>query len=124
MNPIKPISRQIKGVYSFLQYTKKINAIHLTVPVDGTNLVEHRNNNTRKKISYTAYMIYIISDVLRCFPELNIAIKRSKFFPKVVEYESINAKFMLDKEINGQKKNISCVIKDSDEKNLKKFKKL
>lgn len=61
-------------------------------------------------------MIYIISDVLRCFPELNIAVKRSKFFPKVVEYESINAKFMLDKEINGQKKNISCVIKDSDEK--------
>lgn len=61
-------------------------------------------------------MIYIISDVLRCFPELNIAVKRSKFFPKVVEYESINAKFMLDKEINGQKKNISCIIKDSDEK--------
>lgn len=78
----------------------------------------------QKKISYTAYMIYIISDILRCFPELNIAVKRSKFFPKVVQYETINAKFMLDKEINGQKKNISCVIKDSDEKKLKKFKKL
>lgn len=116
MNPIKPISRQIKGVYSFLQYTKKINAIHLTVPVDATNLVEYRNNNTRKKISYTAYMIYIVSEVLKNFPELNIAVKRSKFFPKVVQYETINAKFMLDKEINGQKKNISCVIKDSDEK--------
>ena len=70
MNPIKPILRQIKGVYSFLQYTKKINAIHLSVNVDATNLVEYRNNNTRKKISYTAYMIYIISDVLRCFPKL------------------------------------------------------
>ena len=121
MNPIKPILRQIKGVYSFLQYTKKINAIHLSVPVDGTNLVEHRNNNTRKKISYTAYMIYIISDVLRCFPELNIAVKRSKFFPKVVEYESINAKFMLDRKINGENKVMPCVVKNSDKKTLEEI---
>lgn len=121
MNPIEPISRQIKGVYSFLQYTKKINAIHLSVPVDGTNLVEHRNNNTRKKISYTAYMIYIVSEVLKYFPELNIAVKRSKFFPKVLQYETINAKFMLDKKINGENMVIPCVVKDSDKKTLEEI---
>lgn len=121
MSRIRPIPRERRGGYNFLQYAKRFNTIHLSTQIDASKLVEYRNEKSEKKISYTACLIYTISRVLADFPELNIAVKYSKFFPKIIQYNSINAKFTLDKTINGERIVISCIVKDSDKKSLEEI---
>jgi pyruvate/2-oxoglutarate dehydrogenase complex dihydrolipoamide acyltransferase (E2) component len=120
---IVPLPKQRRGTYNFLRFAKKFDTIHLSIEVDATLLKEHRiqrYNETGNKISYTTYMIHIVSQVLKKYPEVNVSVKHS-LFPKLIRHSVISAKFTLDKQLAEERIVLSGVVHESDKKSLEEI---
>ncbi len=116
---IVSLPKQRRGTYNFLRFARKFNTIHLSIEVDATQLITHRANQKKeeKNISYTAYMIYVISKVLKEYPQVNVSVKHS-LFPKLIRHRTISGKFTLDKTIENERIVLSGVVQDTDQKSL------
>jgi pyruvate/2-oxoglutarate dehydrogenase complex dihydrolipoamide acyltransferase (E2) component len=114
-----PIER--KHTLCFLKQAKKVASIFINTEIDMTNIVSIKNKlNSHIKLSYISFIIYSISRVLESNPVANSAY-RSGISPKLVAYNSVNAKFTLDKIINGTQAVVSAVISNSQTLSIKEI---
>lgn len=117
---ITSLPKQRRPTYHFLRFAKNFNPVHLSIAIDAENLLKHREcfkNGTKKKISYTAYMLYFASRALEKFPEVNVSIKHS-FIPKMMRHQQIHGKFTLDKSAGDERVVLPGLVRDANCKTL------
>ncbi|NIA61177.1 2-oxo acid dehydrogenase subunit E2 [Bacillus pacificus] len=114
---------QRKHTYHFLDHAKEFSPVYLSVDVDVRNLQKSRDyiyTKTQTKISYIAFIIKGISEVLKKYPQANVSVKEA-FSPKMAVYKEIIAKFTLDKTINKERVVLTGKVFNSDSKSLEEI---
>ncbi|PEW83762.1 2-oxo acid dehydrogenase [Bacillus cereus] len=114
---------QRKHTYHFLDHAKEFSPVYLSVDVDVRNLQKSRDyiyTKTQTKISYIAFIIKGISEVLKKYPQANVSVKEA-FSPKMAVYNEIIAKFTLDKTINKERVVLTGKVFNSDSKSLEEI---
>ncbi|MBZ5750620.1 MULTISPECIES: 2-oxo acid dehydrogenase subunit E2 [Metabacillus] len=122
-NEILHFPKQRKHTYHFLDHAKEFSPVYLSIDVDFYNIQKVRKNlvtEKKIKISYIAFIIKGISEVLRKYPKANSAVKGS-LFPKIAFYEDIIAKFTLDKTIDNERVVLAGKVINSDHKSLEEI---
>lgn len=116
MTSISNIHKARRHTLHFLNKAKENCPVYLSTTIDMSGIISHRreHQNADLKLSYIAYFISAIAKVLPSFPEANSAVKGS-WFPSLALYNSIDAKFTLDKTIDGQRAVISALIENADQ---------
>lgn len=116
MTKIEKISRFRRHTYLFLEKARENCPIYLSMDIDMSTIQQYRNNEN-KKLSYIAFLIQTISKVLKQYPCANSAIKAG-FIPKVAYYDSVTAKFTLDKSVASERVVVAGFISNSDQLSL------
>lgn len=111
--------RQRRHTLFFLDEATKFRPVYLDIEVDMSNIQTHRSQSVDKP-SYIAYLIQIMAGVISRFPEANTMITGG-LTPRLVRLPNINAKFTLDKSLEGQRLVVSAVIADADQASLQQI---
>ncbi len=97
--------------------SNKKNAIHCLTKIDITNPREIRNKiyqDTNKKISFNAYILRCLAEVIKIFPEMNSFIRGNK----LIILEDINISLMVEREIDGVNVPEPICIRKTDTKDI------
>lgn len=108
-----------RHTFHFLEHAREIQPVYLSIDVDASNIMQSRASYKQANISisYISYVILAISKAIEVFPEVNISVQ-GKWFPKMISYNEISAKFTLDKMVKDQRIVVSSVIPKSNEKSV------
>lgn len=104
----------------FLEQSHAYRPVAIDSEVEMTQVVQHRQQYGQqpdKKLSYLAYFIQAMAEVVADYPETN-TVFLGKLFPKLVQLGEVNAKFTLDKQVNGARIVASAVIEQADRQSL------
>lgn len=116
---IKALPNIRRHTYFFLKQAKNNCPVYLDMPVDMSRIVQLRNEAKRegRSFSYITYIIKAIATVMEHHPQANTSV-RSWLMPKVAYYKPINAKFTMDKAVNGERIVTSAVISNANKEPL------
>lgn len=110
---------QRKHTLLFADYAWSNRPVVLETEVDMSSILQHRQMSANK-ISYISYFIKAFSDVLEKFPDANSMIIGT-FLPNIIQLKNINAKFTLDKTLEGRRIVTSAVILNSNHISLEQI---
>jgi pyruvate/2-oxoglutarate dehydrogenase complex dihydrolipoamide acyltransferase (E2) component len=91
--------------------------IELDVTLSRKKIQEY-NRNTSIKISFTSWMISVISNTIGQHKHASAYLKGKN---KLVVFEDINVSVIIEKELNGQKVPIPLLIEKANEKSIEKI---
>lgn len=110
-----PLPAPRKGTWHFLRFARRFSPVYLSVDVDMSAVVEERARLLAegRKISYIAFVIARAAEALRKHPEANSSVRHS-VFPRLARYADIDAKFTLDKVVDGERVVVPGLIRHAD----------
>lgn len=105
------------GTLDVLEIGRKKHHIQALLELDVTEARVRLKaiNQTDKKISFTAWMIKTISDVLLEFPEVHAYLKNKR---TILTFQDIDVSIMVEKENNGKKVPIVYLLRKTQEKSM------
>lgn len=104
--------RQRRHTLYFLDEAAHYRPVYLDAEVDMSRVMADRARRPDRP-SYVAYVIRAVARVIERHPEANVLIT-GRLFPRLARLPRINAKFTLDKTIDGQRVVVSAVIEDAN----------
>jgi pyruvate/2-oxoglutarate dehydrogenase complex dihydrolipoamide acyltransferase (E2) component len=109
------IPRARRHTYYFLNGAAEFKPVYLDTEIDMSEVRRRRESlkSAGHRISYIAFLIEAISQVLRRYPEANSSVKHG-WTPRMAVYPRVAAKFTLDKTVDGRRVVMSGLIPDSD----------
>ncbi len=108
--------KQRRHTLLFLEQSCDYRPVAIDCEIVMDQIVTHRQANN-KSLSYLAYFIQAVSHVVSHYPEAN-SLLTGRYFPRLLPLGEINAKFTLDKEMDGQRLVVSAVIEHADHLSL------
>ncbi len=103
----------------FLEKARENCPVYLSTAVDMRAVKTHRDQ-AGETLSYISYLIFVIARVLTEIPAANFT-AAGFFWPRLVPNKQIDAKFTLDKTINGTRAVVSTVLKHADNLSLREI---
>ncbi|TRV03195.1 MAG: 2-oxo acid dehydrogenase [Microcystis wesenbergii Mw_QC_B_20070930_S4] len=120
MTKIFPFPKERQHTLVFLQYAKNCSPVFIDTDVDMRKILElqakHIEEN-QTKYSIITYFIYAAARVISNYPEANSSFSGG-VFPKIAQYETVNAKFTLDKHIGKQRVVVAALVPNADQLSL------
>lgn len=116
----KPLSLNRKMVMASVYVTKQKNAIHSFAEVDITKprkIIKNHFEKTGEKLSFTAYIITCLAQVVQQYPRLNGFIKRNK----LVLLNDVTVNTLIEREFNGEKIPDSIAVKQAQLKTYRQI---
>lgn len=101
-----------RHTFYFLEKARGNCPVYLSTDIDMRAVQSHRNQQD-DKAGYVSYLIHAIARVLIEHPEANATVS-GKWVPKVVPNPKIDAKFTLDKTIDGTRAVVSALVENVD----------
>lgn len=111
-----PVQR--KHTLAFLHQASSQSSIYLQTEIDMSNVLMEREEN--KNNSYLAYLIFAVTKVIKKYPRANSYVK-SGLFPKIISYDTVCAKFLLDKMLGCERIVVSGVVRNADTLNVQQI---
>lgn len=110
-----PLPNARRHTYHFLNYAREFRSVYIDTEIDMSAVIRRRNERKAAgmRISYVAFLIEAIARAIRLHPEANVVVKNG-FRPKIAHYSNIDAKFTVDKTIDGQRVVMSGLIPNAD----------
>lgn len=108
--------KQRRHTLLFLEQSHDYRPVAIDSEIVMDPIVTHRQANN-KSLSYLAYFIQAVSQVVSHYPEAN-SLLTGRYFPRLLSLGEINAKFTLDKQMDGQRLVASAVIEQADQLSL------
>jgi len=115
MTTILPFPKERKHTLFFLRYAKSCSPVFIDTDVDMTKILKNKAEtveDTQTKYSIISYFIYAAARVIAKYPEANSSLSDG-LIPRVAQYNTVNAKFTLDKSINKQRVVLSALVADA-----------
>ncbi|MDA8120387.1 2-oxo acid dehydrogenase subunit E2 [Acidiferrobacter thiooxydans] len=108
--------RERRHTLFFLEQATAYRPVYLDTEIDMSQVIAHRKVCSVKR-SYIAYVIQAVGRVVARFPEANAMIT-GRLFPRLSRLPGVDAKFTLDKPLNGQRIVVSAVVRNADRATL------
>jgi len=115
-----PLSFNRKIVMASISVTKQKSAVHSFAEIDITEprrLIKEHFEKTGEKLSFTAYIVSCLAQVINQHPRLNSFIKRNK----LVLLNDVTVNVLIEREFNGEKIPESVGIKQAQLKTLRQI---
>lgn len=105
------------GTLDVLEAGRKKHHIKALLELDVTNAqaLLQSINHPEKKISFTAWMVKTISDVLLDFPEVHAYLKNKR---TILTFQDVDVSIMVEKEKDGKKVPIVYILRKTQEKTM------
>ena len=111
MYQVTKIPYQRKHTLAFLDLAKEHQSVYLHTEIDATNLLINISHNQSN--GYLAWLIYVISNVLKKYPRAN-SYYRTGLLRNIIEYNEVYAKFTIDKTLSNERIVLSGIIPRSE----------
>ena len=121
MTAILPFPKERKHTLFFLRYAKSCSPVFIDTDVDMTKILklqEETAEKTQTKYSIISYFIHAAARVIAKYPEANSSFSDG-LIPRVAQYNSVNAKFTMDKHIGKQRAVLSALVTDANKMSLR-----
>jgi len=107
--------KQRRHTYYFLSQARNNAQVLLTTDIDMSSVesAKQQYNDEGQTISYIVFLIKAISTVIKRYPRANSSLLEG-WWPKIALYDSVIAKFVLDKVSADERLVLSAVVKNSD----------
>lgn len=115
-----PLSSYRQAVIASASVTKEKNAIHSFTEVDITqprNLIKEHFERTGEKLSFTAYIVTCLAQVIKQHPQLNSFIKGRK----LIILDDLTISVLIEREMAGEKVPEPLAIKGAQEKSFRQI---
>lgn len=99
---ISPLSFNRRAVRASASVTKEKNTIHGLTEVDITTprrLIKEHFERTGEKLSFTAYIVACLAQVMKDFPQFNSFIKGRR----IILLDNLTISVLMERDINGEK---------------------
>jgi pyruvate/2-oxoglutarate dehydrogenase complex dihydrolipoamide acyltransferase (E2) component len=116
MTAIIPFPKERKHTLFFLQYARSCSPVYIDTDVDMSKILKLREDaglKNQTKHSIISYFIYTAARVIAKYPQALSSISGG-LIPRVAQYNLVNAKFTLDKNIGSQRAVLSAVVTDAN----------
>ncbi len=114
------LSSYRKAVIASASVTKEKNAIHSFTEVDITiprHLIKEHFERTGEKLSFTAYIVTCLAQVIKIHPELNSFIKGRK----LVILDDVTVSVLIERDVAGESVPEPLAIKNAQEKSFRQI---
>lgn len=110
MYSIEKLPKCRKHTLNFLHTAIDHASVYLHAEIDVTRIINAQKNNSS---GYIAHLIFIITKIIKNHARANSYFRKG-FFPKIITYKSVSAKFTLDKFFANERIVASGVIHDAN----------
>ncbi|WP_432969504.1 2-oxo acid dehydrogenase subunit E2 [Dactylosporangium sp. CA-233914] len=109
---ISPVTRARRHTLFFLREIRAFAPVFLDTDIDMTAVRAHRSaaRTAGEHFSVVAYILQVAGRVLAAHPEANAAVHGRK----MARYPEVSGKLTLDKELDGRRVVLACVLRDLD----------
>jgi pyruvate/2-oxoglutarate dehydrogenase complex dihydrolipoamide acyltransferase (E2) component len=114
MTTIIPFPKERRHTLFFLRHARAFSPVFIDTDVDMSKILSLRE---QEKYSIITYFIYTAARVIAEYPEANSSLTDG-LIPKIARYDTVNAKFTLDKNIGEQRAVLSALVADANKMSL------
>ncbi|MDJ0744616.1 MAG: 2-oxo acid dehydrogenase subunit E2 [Xenococcaceae cyanobacterium MO_167.B27] len=118
---IIPFPKERRHTLSFLKHISSYSPVFINTDVDMTNILKVREQTakeTKRKYSIITYVIHEVAQTFQRYPEANSSFSGG-LNPKIARYNSVDAKFTLDKKIGQERVVLSALVPDANQLSLR-----